>query len=181
MSPLSLLVLFALLLIATVTDLRSHRIYNWTTYPGLFLAFLLRGLEGGTESAQEGVGGALACGGLMLVCFLLFDLGGGDLKLMTMIGAFLGWQRGLEVLLWTFILGGIGGVAFLVWQQGAWNLMTRAAKHVANMVKYRGWVPITDADRAPLQQTLFLAPAALIAAGIANFDLLQSWWNSSGN
>lgn len=181
MSPMSLLLLFALLLIATVTDLRSHRIYNWTTYPGLFLAFLLRGLDGGAESAQEGVAGAVACGGLMLVCFLLFDLGGGDLKLMTMIGAFLGWQRGLEVLLWTFILGGIGGVAFLVWQQGAWNLLTRMGKHVGHVVKYRGWVPITDADRAPLQQTLFLAPAALFAAGITNADLVRGWWELSGS
>ncbi len=181
MSPLSLLLLFGLLSIATVTDLRSHRIYNWTTYPGLFLAFLLRGLDGGAESAQEGVAGAIACGGLMLVCFLLFDLGGGDLKLMTMIGAFLGWQRGLEVLLWTFILGGIGGVAFLIWQQGAWNLAVRAWRHLSNVVRYRGWVPITHADRAPLQQTLFLAPAALIAAGIANVDLMQLWWKQSGN
>ncbi|MDP1798912.1 MAG: A24 family peptidase, partial [Planctomycetaceae bacterium] len=102
MTPLLVAILFLLLAIATITDIRSHRIYNWTTYTGLFLAFLLRGLEGGSESAQDGVAGAIGCGGVMLVCFLLFDLGGGDLKLLTMIGAFLGWQRGFEVLLWTF-------------------------------------------------------------------------------
>ena len=181
MSPLSLLVMFVLLLIATVTDLRSHRIYNWTTYPGLVLAFLLRGLDGGSESAQEGVAGAVACGGLMLVCFQLFDLGGGDLKLMTMIGAFLGWQRGLEAVLWTFILGGIAGVAFLIWQQGAWHLLSRTLQHLGNIVRYRGWVPITDADRVTLRQPLFLAPAALLAAGITNADFVQSWWQQTGS
>lgn len=180
MSPLLLVILFALLIVATITDVRSHRIYNWNTYSGLFLAFLLRMLEGGTTAAEDGVAGALGCGGVMLVCFLLFDLGGGDLKLLTMIGAFLGWQRGFEVLLWTFILGGIGGVAMLVWQEGAWNIVVRMGKHLGNVARYRGWVPLTDADRAPLQRLLFLAPAALVAAIIVNADLLQACWNLLG-
>ncbi len=180
MTPLLVAILFLLLAIATITDIRSHRIYNWTTYTGLFLAFLLRGLEGGSESAQDGVAGAIGCGGVMLVCFLLFDLGGGDLKLLTMIGAFLGWQRGFEVLLWTFVLGGIGGIAMLVWQEGAWNIMVRTGRHLANIVRFRGWIPLTDADRAPLQRLLFLAPAALLAAIIVNVDLLQACWRLPG-
>lgn len=176
MSPLSLLILFALLIVATITDVRTHSIYNWTTYTGLFLAFLLRGLEGGTESAQEGVAGAVGLGGLMLVGFLLFDVGGGDLKLLTMIGAFVGWSRGVEILLWTFVLGGIGAAAMLVWQEGAWNIMVRTGRHLAHIVRYRGWVPLTDADRAPLKRLLFLAPAAFMAAIIVNYDLLKACW-----
>ncbi len=179
MSPLSLLILFALLIVATVTDIRTHSIYNWTTYTGLFLAFLLRGLEGGTESAQEGVVGAVGLGGLMLIGFLLFDVGGGDLKLLTMIGAFVGWERGVEILLWTFVLGGIGAAAMLVWQEGARNLMVRTGRHLANVVRYRGWVPLTDADRAPLKRLLFLAPAAFLAAVIVNLDLLRACWEMS--
>lgn len=113
----------------------------------------------------------------MLVGFLLFDLGGGDLKLLTMIGAFVGWQRGVEILLWTFVLGGVGGIAMLVWQEGAWNIMVRTGRHLTNIVRYRGWVPLTEADRAPLQRLLFLAPAAFVAAIIVNLDLLQACWD----
>ena len=167
---LSLVVLFVLLLIATYTDIRWQSIYNWTTYPGLFLAFLIRSLEEGQTGAEDALAGALGCGGIMLICFLLFQLGGGDLKLLAMIGAFLGWQRGFEALLWTFILGSIGGITAVIWQLGAWNIMQRTAAHLRRMVQYRGPVPLTDADRAPLQRMLFLAPAALVAAVIVTAD-----------
>jgi hypothetical protein len=38
---LTTLLMFALLLVAVCTDLRSGKIYNWNTYPGIALALVI--------------------------------------------------------------------------------------------------------------------------------------------
>ena len=50
--------------------------------------------------------GMFVCGGLLLVCYVFFSIGGGDVKLLAMLGAFLGIEQGIEVVLWTLVLGG---------------------------------------------------------------------------
>lgn len=176
MSVLTLSVLLALIGVATVTDWRWQKIYNWTTYPGLVLGFLLRWLDEGRSGLEDAAWGALGCGGIMLVCLVFFaDLGGGDFKLLTMIGAFLGWQRGLEALLWTFVLGGVAGLCWVIWQVGVVEIARRTFRQLAATWRAKGYVPLTDADREPLKRTMFLAPAALVAVVIVTWDV---WWKS---
>ena len=172
----TLTVLFVLLAIACFTDVKWQMIYNWNTYPGLVLGFLLRGWSDGAAGLEDGTQGFLICGGLMLVCFVLFGLGGGDLKLIAMMGTFLGFERGVEALLWTLVLGGILGGAVILWQLGVVNIVVGVMKHLARMWQLKGWVPVSNESRQPLQQTLFLAPAALIGTLIVTWDRWSAWF-----
>lgn len=163
--------LVLLLVVATVTDVRNQIIYNWNTYPGILLGFVLRWFEGGAAGIEDSFKGFLVCGFLMLVCFVLFQLGGGDLKLIAMMGAFLGFERGVEALLWTLVLGGILGSLVVVWQLGFLNIVTGTMRQLMKMWKARGWVPLDAEARQPLKQTLFLAPAGLAAVLIVTHDI----------
>ena len=165
-----LIVLLVLLIVATYTDVKWQMIYNWNTYPGLVLGFVLRGWGGGAAGLEDATKGFAICGGLMLICFVLFGLGGGDLKLIAMLGVFLGFERGVEALLWTLVLGGILGGAVIVWQKGFVNIVVGVAKQLARMWRFKGWVPLSHEARKPLQQTLFLAPAGLFGALIVTWD-----------
>lgn len=169
----TLTTLVVLLIIATVTDVRRQMVYNWNTYPGIVLGFVLRWMDGGQPALEDSVKGFVTCGGLMLVCFVLFGLGGGDLKLIAMIGAFLGFERGVEALLWTLVLGGVLGAVVIVWQNGFVNILVSVWRQIRRMVQSRGWVPVAPAGRQQLQQPLFLAPAGLLAVLIVTADL---WW-----
>ncbi len=183
--------LLAIVSVAAVTDVRSHTIYNWTVYPGIVIALLisiaatLAGrdvIQGsasdvqtlGTPDVWSALGGFLACGLIMLVCYVFFPggLGGGDVKLMAMIGAFLGVGQGLEVMLWTFVLGGCFALITLVWQVGLLPLAGRLAQRLKSVVMARSWLPLTDDEREPLQVRLFLSPAAWIAVVIVRFGLV---------
>ena len=73
---------------ATVTDLARHKIYNWTTYTGILTALGLSAAGLGLIPLSDSLLGLLACGLVMLVCFVLFKIGGGDVKLIAMLGAF---------------------------------------------------------------------------------------------
>jgi prepilin peptidase CpaA len=171
--------LFALVTVATATDLARHKIYNWTTYPGILAALTLNAagaIAGGPADTGEatnqlfgwiGLGecllGLLICGFIMIVCFVFFRVGGGDVKLMAMLGAFLGVQRGIESLLWTFVLGGALGLIMLVWRVGLWTLLVRVMKQIVWSLRIRTWSPLSDEERGQLQPPLFLAPSTLAA------------------
>ena len=177
-----------LVLVAAVSDFRRHRIYNRTTYPGILAALGLNAL--GEVAAWRGADpawlarlgwiglgaslfGLALLGLLMLVCFVLFKVGGGDVKLMAMVGAFLGPERGLEALLWTFVLGAAVALIVLVWRVGAWRLIVRLARQALYMVRLGGWARLAPEERGQLQAPLFLAPSALAAVIIVHFSLVE--------
>jgi len=62
------------------------------------------------------IAGGLLGGGILLAVDLVSrgGMGGGDIKLMTVIGLFLGWQSTLLVLFLAFVTGGMAGVLMLV-------------------------------------------------------------------
>ncbi|MCS7306751.1 MAG: A24 family peptidase [Thermoguttaceae bacterium] len=187
---ISIGILLALLLVASWTDLRHHAIYNRTVYPGILFAFALNGIgEGllyweilGPDNLQriwgviglgQSLAGFLLCGLIMLVCYVLFHVGGGDVKLIAMLGAFLGPYEGLEALLWTFVLGAAAGLMMLVWRHGPSRLLLRVWRQVVSTLLLRRWAPITDQERTELQTRLYLAPSALLAVLIVYWDLAQ--------
>lgn len=181
--------LLGLLLVATVTDVLWHKIYNWTTYPGILagLGFNAVGslLVGKTEIEVESlrrlgwVGlvdsflGFLLCGSVLLVCFVFLKVGGGDVKMIAMLGAFLGTQRGIEAMLWTFVLGGCVGLIVLVWRVGAVRLIGRVLRQILWTLRLGSWSPLGPDERAQLQPPLFLAPNALAAVLIVQFGVVD--------
>ena len=182
MVTLSTVLLNLLTVTAAITDLRYHKIYNWTTYPGIILALAVNFAEHGWDDGHPGIGhpgledsllGFAVCGGLMLVSYVFFNVGGGDVKLIAMVGAFLGMYQGVEVVLWTFVLGGAAGLALLIWRVGALKLVTGTVRHVLWSLRLVSWLPLTDAERQQLQPSLYLAPSTVIAVAIVCFDLLR--------
>lgn len=184
---LATILLLVLMAAVTWTDITRHKIYNWTTYSGILTALGLNGLGDlllqlgfvstgqleslGLISLRQSLFGFLLCGCLMLVCFVFFRIGGGDVKLMAMMGAWLGPMEGLEALLWTFVLGGCAGAILLVWRVGAWRLVARVFRQIVWSLKIFHWSPLTEEEHAQLNAPLFLAPSALAAVIIVRFGL----------
>ncbi len=179
---LAFLTLCALLLAATVTDIRARKIPNGLTYPGILAAFAGNAIgtlalwSGWLEEAQLGafgyiglgpsVLGFLACGLILVACYVFFDIGGGDVKLLAMMGAFLGPEKGLEALLWTLALGGCLAALIAIWQVGIITLLKRGATAIWNLLRWRHVSRILPEEGSVGQIPLFLAPCALVAAVI---------------
>lgn len=176
------LLLLSLLVVAAVTDLRWHRVYNWITYPGMLIAVAANAVAtfAGNESwGLVGVGdsitGLLGCGFLMLVCYVFFPggVGGGDVKLIAMIGAFLGPYRGFEAALWTFVLGGCVALVAIVWRLGAIRLLRRGIQLLSFALRFRTWGSLEEEEREQLKTNVFLAPSSLAAVLVVQLQLGQ--------
>lgn len=110
-----------LLLAIAVTDARFYIIPDELSLGGAVLGVALA-LLAGNPTLQEAAIGAVAGGGALWLIAILGTwafkkeaMGGGDIKLMTMIGAFLGWQGALL----TVFLGALAGT--LVFVPIAWK------------------------------------------------------------
>jgi prepilin peptidase CpaA len=175
------------LLIATYTDMRWRIIHNTTAYTGIVAAWMASGWASwaGVDSASapprvaawyglvslpDSLLGTLACGALMLVAYVCFasEVGGGDVKLLAMIGGFLGPYDGLEAMLWTMVIAGVLAVVVLVWRVGTWRLVGLLGRHL--MAAARGIRPaLSDDERVALRSELFLSPSALLAVVVVRF------------
>ena len=170
--------LLGFVLVASATDVLWHKIYNWTTYSGIATALALsaattRWTAIGAVPLIDSVAGLLLCGATMIVCFVFFrGIGGGDVKLVAMMGAFLGADKGLEAMLWTFVLGACMGMIVLVWRVGPLATMSRVGRLLATAFRLGWFQPLSDEERQSLRPPVFLAPAGLAAAIIVRFSLI---------
>jgi prepilin peptidase CpaA len=181
---LTTLLLIVLVLIAAVTDATQHRIYNWTTYPGILAGLLLAALGAAWEWAEpvsatlgrsvigwltpgDAFAGLLVCGLLMVLCFVFFPTGGGDVKLLAMVGSLLGLEKGLEVLLWTFVFGGCVGLTILIWRVGAWPLAKRGWQLLVSVLTFGIVLRPPAAESRGTELPVFLGPCAAVAVAAA--------------
>jgi len=109
-------VLAVSLSISLVTDLRSRRIPNVVTLPAFAAALLLRLLLGGWDAAADGLLGALVAFAPFFLLAWAGGMGMGDVKLVTVVGACVGAERAVWALLCIALVGGLQGIAALLWR-----------------------------------------------------------------
>ena len=115
-------VLAAVLVAASITDVRRGIIPRQLTYPavaaGLIGHTFFGGLAGGDMPMQLGLAGAalgLATGFLpMLALYFTGGIGGGDVKLMAAIGALTGWRFTLSAMFMGFAVAVVMALVILL-------------------------------------------------------------------
>lgn len=108
-------VLLAALIAITAIDLQHLLIPDVITVPGVLVG-LVANITIGRISWLESAVGIVLAGALFLTIILVSrgGMGGGDLKLGAMLGAFLGWKALLLALFVAIVLGGVVGIALLL-------------------------------------------------------------------
>ena len=106
------LVLLMALSIALYFDLKEGRIPNKITVTAAIMGLIYRFMTGGVPGIQGGLLGALIGFLILFIPFLFGGIGGGDVKLLTAIGAIKGAQFVLYTAAAMAIIGGIIGVYY---------------------------------------------------------------------
>ena len=104
----------ALLIGATVTDLRARRIPNYLTFPAAGAGFALHSVQEGWWGLALALVGAVTTPGVLMLLRAFRRLGMGDVKLAAAVGALLGPAAGALAMLVSCIAGGLLAFAFML-------------------------------------------------------------------
>ncbi len=109
------LVFFSLLVPIVFIDIDHRIIPDELSLGGLAAGLLVSFLPGGDWKGS--IAGALLGGGILYATAVLYEkvrgaegMGGGDIKLLAMIGAFVGWRGTLATIFIGSFLGAVGGI-----------------------------------------------------------------------
>jgi len=166
--------LLGALAIATLSDLDSRKVPNLLVLGGVLAALTFHVSAAPGSGILDGSGGAIgllpALGGIIIGFAALFPLyalramGAGDVKLMMMVGAFLGPLQTVGVVVLTFAAGGVLALGMALWQRslGQLTLNLRFMLTTSAVRAAGGKSPRFE----PLQQTAGRMPYAVaITAG----------------
>lgn len=171
-------------LAAAITDVRSRRIPNALTLPlvvtGLLYALLHEGFGGLGQAAAACVLVALP----YMLLFVFAGGGAGDAKMMGAIGAWLGLEAGVVVLLAVAVTGAVFGLLNLAFRrQLGLGLRRIGASFYVMMVALcsgrKGWAmikpdPEQSTEAVDKRLTMPYGPAIFIGVCIGAF-LVHSW------
>lgn len=108
------LVFISLLLILALIDLEHKILPNVLTVPGIILGAVFALLGWNLSFCSSLFGAGIGFGVIFLIILLSKGgMGMGDLKMMALIGAFLGWKAVFYVLFGASLLGSVGGILYL--------------------------------------------------------------------
>ena len=143
-------VLGVVLVAASVTDIRTGKIYNVVTYPAIAIGLIGHTLAMRMEFADQapmGLAGAaagLAVGfGPLLAAWMAGGIGGGDAKLMGAVGALAGWRFALATLFYGFAVAAVMAVVVILKRRIARDTLVRIFRFL-----YLTLTPAKPADPA---------------------------------
>lgn len=107
-------ILLLLLTIAAISDCRTHRIPNWLVISGALFGVLYNTALSQQHNFIFAISGLVLGLLLFLPLYLVRAMGAGDVKLLAMVGSFLGPVATFQVALTSAIVGGVLSLILVV-------------------------------------------------------------------
>ena len=173
-------VLAAVLIAASVTDVRRGRIPNALTYSAMAAGFIGHALLGGLYGGPHRMGAMDALAGFaagflpMLAAWLAGGVGGGDAKLMGAVGALTGWKFALAALFYGLVFAAIMAVIIMIRRRIVLQTLGRLWRFV--VLAFSGVRPpdptTSQSPRVPLGLAMAMGAAAVF--------IEWTWFHSMG-
>jgi prepilin peptidase CpaA len=123
--------------VAGWTDLRSRRIPNWLTVPGLVIGIAGNTVLGGWSGLKTSLLGAVVGLALLLPFVLLRSLGAGDWKLAGALGAFAGPGGLVDLLVGSIFVAGLMAVGLVIYKGRVRQTLRNIGHILVSLVTFR--------------------------------------------
>ena len=150
--------------LAGYTDLRSRRIPNWLTVPGLAIGVTANTVLNGWGGLKTSLLGVLVGLGLLLPFVLLRSLGAGDWKLAGALGAFTGPGILVDLLILSVFVAGAMAVGLVIYKGRVRQTLSNIGHILVSLVTFRlpaSRVSLDDPDSLKVPYGVALAVTVL--------------------
>jgi prepilin peptidase CpaA len=137
-----------MVVLAASTDIVCRRIPNQIIGLGLIASFAVQAwVYGPLLGSGNWLAGAMTGFGLLVPLYLVRGMAAGDVKLLLMVGSWVGPTATLYIALATFLIGGAWSLAFSLWHG-------RLIQLISNMqtLAYGGWRTVSGGGAVPHPQ-----------------------------
>jgi prepilin peptidase CpaA len=152
--------LLAILATALATDVAYRRIPNGLSLGGVVVGFLANATLLGPSGLVVALLGWLVCLALFMPMYASAGMAAGDVKLMAMVGAFLGPVNGFLACACTLVAGGALASIYLAWRNVQQRVGGNSELAVADTVAMVT-LPPTSLDKLPYAAAIALGTAAV--------------------
>ena len=166
LSTPSLWVLLAVLIVATVIDVRSRRIPNLLSFGAAGIGILLSITGYGSVTPAASLSGLALGLATLLPLYLLRAMGAGDVKLMAAVGAFLGPSLTLVAVLFTFIAGAVMAIIALIVADGFRETAARYWFGIKHLILGGTWL-VKRPDRKETARLRYPYAGAILCGTVA--------------
>jgi prepilin peptidase CpaA len=112
--------MLALVIASAYTDIAKGKIYNFLTFGGIILGFVISGIQQSPtrDALMASLLGGLVGGGPLLLMYFMRGMNAGDVKLMTAVGVLsASLPFTVKALFLAALVGFVIAVAILIWKQ----------------------------------------------------------------
>ena len=172
------ILLIILLLVATLTDVVRHKIPNIISLGGIILGFICQAWYFGMSGITDGLLGMLVGLVLFLPFYALKAMAAGDVKLMAMVGTFLGPKIVIACVAATLISGMILALFYIIIRRSNLkNYLKRYGLMIKTLSITHKWIYIppatNDAGTMRFPYALAINVGAIIALWYFNITVLK--------
>ena len=170
-----LIFLSAILLYASIHDIRTQKIPNVLTFSAVLVSISYNAIFYGWSGFLFSISGMFAGVGLLIVPYLLGGMGAGDAKLLGVVGSVLGAKGVLYAFLFIAIIGGIYSITFtLYYRQHFKGFYKKLLQTLISFLLFRKYIPVAE-NSALEKPRLCYGVVITIGAGIYIFCSLSEF------
>jgi prepilin peptidase CpaA len=165
--------------IAAVTDVWKFKVHNGLTFPLLASGLAYHGIADGWSGLGASALGVLFGFAVLLVPYAMGGVGGGDVKFMAGVGAWLGVSDAINVFVIAALAGGVYGVALILLsgkpREALINLQILLLRLRAFGLHVRADERVEDEVKRSDRRRRLIPFAAMVALGVVATTLFS--WN----
>ncbi len=127
--------LAVVLLVSAYTDYRERKVFNKITYPAFFVGLACHGIALGLDGLLSGLGAAALTLVIGLALLATRVIGAGDIKLLIVVGAFLGFLGLAQVTFYSVLAGAVGGLVVAAINGYLWDMLKRLGRFLRGIYR----------------------------------------------
>ncbi len=162
----STLILFILLLVATIQDVFTGKVSNKIILTGVLSGITLNCIESGEKGVVLAILGMIVPVAILFWLFLIKGLGAGDIKLFAVMGSFLGAKLILILIVISLCIGAVLGITKMVANGHIFTCVRSALYYVTDSIREQTLSPCIRTKTNTIHFTIPILISFLIYMGV---------------